>query len=267
VNQGSYQNQINFDGQTASHHWQCLSDAYVVIPISVSSSTGTAYTSTTVIAPKDGGIDNLITDLSVGDVQDVWLTESSGQTPLINSLRKTLEKDQEWLDNEASESMYTQTTNEYVAQDCVNALATPNLTYGLNSQPFVDASGANVTVGTFASQSIRNPLYNKAFQDAAKSFVLQCPFDSTTASFRGNVIVKLKNLHLIFECNQRVASQVNFVLQARHRFNHLFAPTVLRLSSRLAQMVLGSLRVCCITHQSNQVMHSKLNSTRNSKKA
>ena len=61
VNQGSYQNQINFDGQTASNHWQCLSDAYVVIPISVSSSTGTAYTSTTVLAPKDGGIDNLIT--------------------------------------------------------------------------------------------------------------------------------------------------------------------------------------------------------------
>lgn len=51
VNQGSYQNQINFDGQTASNHWQCLSDAYVVIPISVSSS-GTAYTSSTVVAPK-----------------------------------------------------------------------------------------------------------------------------------------------------------------------------------------------------------------------
>ena len=32
VNQGSYQNQINFDGQTATNHWQCLSDAYVVIP-------------------------------------------------------------------------------------------------------------------------------------------------------------------------------------------------------------------------------------------
>src|SRR6478735_4167114 len=39
-------------------------------------------------------------------------------------------------------------------------------------------------------------------RSTAKSFVLQCPFDSTTASFRGtgNVIVKLKNLHPIFEC-------------------------------------------------------------------
>lgn len=67
--------------------------------------------------------------MSVGDVQSVWLNESSGQTPLINSLRKTLEKDQEWLDNESSESMFTQTTSDYVAQDCINALATPNQTY------------------------------------------------------------------------------------------------------------------------------------------
>lgn len=96
----------------------------------MSSSTGTAYTSTTVIAPKDGGIDNLITGISVGDVQNGWINESSGQTPLINSLRKTLEHDMEWLDNESSESMYTQTTSDYVAQDCINALATPNLTYG-----------------------------------------------------------------------------------------------------------------------------------------
>jgi hypothetical protein len=80
VNQGSYQNQSNFDGQTASNHWQCLSDAYVVIPISVSSSTGTAYTSTTILAPKGGGIDNLITGISVGDVQSTWINESSGQT-------------------------------------------------------------------------------------------------------------------------------------------------------------------------------------------
>lgn len=170
------------------------------MPISVSSSTSTPYTSTTVLAPKDGGIDNLITGISVGDVQSVWLNESSGQTPLINSLRKTLEKDQEWLDNESSESMFTQTTSDYVAQDCINALATPNQTYGLNCQPFVGASGANVTVGTFASQSIRNPLYNKAFEDAAKAFALQCRFDATTASFRGNVIVKLKNLHPLFDC-------------------------------------------------------------------
>jgi hypothetical protein len=70
----------------------------------------------------------------------------------------------------------------------------------INCQPFSGAAGSAIDVGTFPAQSIRNPTYNKAFEDAAKAFALQCPFDSATFSFRGNVIVKLSTLHPIFEC-------------------------------------------------------------------
>lgn len=106
-----------------------------MIPITVSSS-GTAYTSSTVIAPKDGGITKIITGISIGDVQSTWVNEASGQIPLINSLRQTLEHDQEWLDNEASESMYTQTTSDYIASDATAALASPGSAYGLTVNHF-----------------------------------------------------------------------------------------------------------------------------------
>ena len=72
----------------------------------------------------------------------------------MNALRQTLEHDVEWLTNQADESMYTQTTADYVATDAIDALKTPGQTYGLNYQPFLGANSANVTNGAAPSQSI-----------------------------------------------------------------------------------------------------------------
>lgn len=105
------------------------------------------------------------------------MNEASGQTPLINSLRQTLEHDQEWLDNEASESMYTQTTADYVATDATAALASPGSAYGLNCQPFSGAAGAAIDVGSF---------HHKAFE-----------IQLTTRLLKMQPKHSLSNVHLI----------------------------------------------------------------------
>jgi hypothetical protein len=133
----------------------------------------------------------------------MYKAHGSGQTPLVNSLQKTLEHDMEWLDNESTESMYTQTTSNCVAQDCISALARPNLTYGLNSQPFAGASGR------WCKRSQRNSWnhnrfeilcttnLNQAFEDAAQRLLCNVLSIQLQQAF---VVVKLKNMHPLFEC-------------------------------------------------------------------
>ena len=198
VNNGQYSTQVVFDGMTAVNSWNAFAEAYLVIPLAVSSSTTTPYTSSTVVGPREG-IQGIFTGLSFGDEVSVWFNENSGQTPLINAVRATLDHSMEWAENEAKEQMFTPTDSSYIATDCTAALATPGAGYGLNFQPLAGAAGSNVEVGATISTSVRNPLYNRAAEETARQFALQCPFNSTLNAFCGNVIIPLKSLHNFFE--------------------------------------------------------------------
>lgn len=74
INQGSYSNQILFDGMTAKNSWNVWADAYVVVPIDVrSSNPAQPYTSSSVIGFKDGGSCNFISGISIGDENNTWI--------------------------------------------------------------------------------------------------------------------------------------------------------------------------------------------------
>ena len=183
---------------TATNSWNGFSEAWLVVPIAVSSSTSTPYTSSTVVGPREG-IQGIFTGLNFGDEQSVWFTENSGQTPLINAVRATLDHSVEWAHNEAKEQMFVPTESNYIATDCTAALATPGASYGLNFQPLSGTAGAPLDVGATISTSVRNPQYNSAAEETARQFALQCPFNSTLNAFCGNVIIPLKALHNFFE--------------------------------------------------------------------
>ena len=78
-NQGSYQNSIIIDAESALNSWVVWADAYLSIPFTVQSSTGTAYQSSAIssLSFKDGGAVNLISGVQVGNQDNTFFSDNT----------------------------------------------------------------------------------------------------------------------------------------------------------------------------------------------
>ena len=57
--------QVQFDMLAAKNQWVAWNSSYLVVPISVSSSTSTPYTSSTIVFPKDGGLAGIFSGITL----------------------------------------------------------------------------------------------------------------------------------------------------------------------------------------------------------
>ena len=203
-NQGSYSaNVIQIDMESALQNWVVWSDAYIAIPIIVqSSNSATPYTASAIqsLAFKDGGAVNLISGVQVMNQETTIFNSNSGADWYRNQIRMALETSADSLNSTSADAGYYPMRDDYSGSDCIAAAATGLAnggSYGLNATPFTGAVNAAVDNGATISTSIRNPTYNKAFEDSTRWLQSQLTYLGN-GQFGGTVQVRFCDIHPFF---------------------------------------------------------------------
>jgi hypothetical protein len=144
---------INFDLQTIRSKFVCWRDAWLSIPISITSSTGTAYTAASLLAFKQSVLD-LIYGVTVSTASSQTIISDTNLS-IINNLRLLVEKDSSWLAEEGSSLMFAKDTTELV--DDAIGITAPGSTSETNGG-FKDRIGwlKQVSAGTDTWTSVIN---------------------------------------------------------------------------------------------------------------
>ena len=139
-NNGSYQNQIQFDTVSAKDQFVDWHTGYLAVPLQVQSSTGTVpYTAGTATAPAVApAIKASLLSLLYGIV----ITNGSGATlvsdngiQFINNIRLVVENSLDWVNSEGAEIMFSKDTANSASVQALSA-APSTTNYGGNSTTF-----------------------------------------------------------------------------------------------------------------------------------
>ena len=116
---------IRFDSFTMLSQHVLWANAYVTIPISVSSSVATApYSAATQLMFREG-TNSIVTGVSFGEVSGNYINEQSGQVYWMNLVRQSLNHGADWIKSESGDVGFTPIEPTYSGADILAACAAP----------------------------------------------------------------------------------------------------------------------------------------------
>lgn len=212
INNGAYSTgEVRFDTSTLKEQFILYSEGFLVIPITVTASGGTAFQNTTPVAFRQSVL-SLITGMTISMGNgDVIVNEISGLN-FINHLRL----------------LTSQHDDEF------RTLA-PLLQFYKEEKNSVNNAEFTVTTNTLTG---RDATYNSGFANRINSFVASSTWNGTINGYTTDVVIPLKYVHPFFkELNFPVLNmRFMFTFQTAAYINSPFNPI---LSTIAAKTVIG----------------------------
>lgn len=194
TNHGSYQNgQIRFNLNNIGQQFTVLSDSFLEIPLSISSSTSNAYSAATKLAIKSSLL-SLISGVQINTLDGQNLVnEITGATPIIQNLKLFLDTNVDYLQS-ISQSIH------FFGVDRLTQYTSNNTT----ANSLVYSSNPTITQGTFGQGSnlpSNDYTGNQSLYNRIQVFTNQCNATSNTSttSFTFIAYIPLRLIHSIFE--------------------------------------------------------------------
>lgn len=252
VNNGGYSSYIQIDTLNFAPDLYKYSDARLVIPVSIGSSTGTPYTGLEAIAVRGSLLSFIWGHRVIEMVSNNELVNETNMIYYWNNFRLLFQRTRQWLKTEGMELLVQVPEDRYNGADILtgfttgfgtdmkffNPVAATHLFIAAASGGAVTTDGAAIpaasagytgtlayntalalqgaataaTAGQYTSNF--NNSYNGAFEEGVRQFKYQFPFNATTHLYEGMIVIPLWAIHDFWENVMSVASKnVRFNLQ------------------------------------------------------